>query len=192
MFCIWINEIQFAARWSRHVRTYIHIHTIDRNRMEYLRVLLTKVRARVYKINLLSDAIKYLSTGFCEARCERSGVHHSLSSVLRFLAIETLFLQALSPRSFFSLETRAPSGRVCFARWFATLEWCMIGYWENVQIENQYPSNLMRYESVRCSAQVGTVSETFETEKELRLLTSSPRKESLRSSASSRLIFLGN
>lgn len=95
-----------------------------------------KVRVHVYKINLLLDAIKYLSTG-SPKRGVVQRVRHSLRRTL-LLAVETLFLQALSSRSFL-FGTRAgmaPSRRVCSAIpcvpwWFATSEWCMTDYWEN-------------------------------------------------------------
>lgn len=203
MFCIWINKMQFAAiSLIAHTRVYAHIHTYarapDRSKPNEIPTSTSpKVRAHVYKINLLSDAIKYLSTGSA-----RSGaVQREL--VIRFVVLRSrrsrlcfcrryravLLFYFFFP--FFLLEIRAvaPNGRVCFVAcsrwWFATLEWCMTGYWENA---NWKPISLKPWGMKACGAsgdefrRTWTVSRTFGTG-ENSVYSRDPRqsrKESLR------------
>lgn len=117
----------------------------------------------VYKINLLSDAIKYLPGGW-------QRVHHSPRSTS--LSVETLFLQAryrFVPLFFFLFlwEIRAAAsseeGLLRVSRWFATLKcdaWLAIG---RMQIENQYSSN---HEWRRRFCRLNGKHRTFETEEE--------------------------
>lgn len=162
------------AFWDRFF-IYARTHAADRWSLSTIPMSIhPKVRAHVYKINLLSDAIKYLSTSFPK-RGVVQRVRHSPRRT-SFLAVETLFLQALSSRSFL-LGTRvgtAPSRRVCFAVpwWFATSEWCMTDYWENA---NWKPISLKPRGMKACGASDDgsagwTASGTFETEEELHVL----------------------
>lgn len=153
----------------------VYVH--NRSSLNTIPTTHPKVRVHVYKINLLLDAIKYLSTG-SPKRGVVQRVRHSLRRTL-LLAVETLFLQALSSRSFL-FGTRAgmaPSRRVCSAIlcvpwWFATSEWCMTDYWENA---NWKPISLKPLGMKACGTSDDgsagwTASRTFETEEELHVL----------------------
>jgi len=125
------------------------------------------VRPHVYKINLLSDTIKYLSTGFPKHGMAQWVRHPPCRALL--LTVETLFLQPLSSRFFYSKlgVGMAPSGRICFvvSWWFATSEWCMTDYWENA---NWKPISLKLRGMKACGTSVdGWTARTFETEEEL-------------------------
>lgn len=127
------------------------------------------VRPHVYKINLLSGAIKYLSTGFPKRGMVQWVRHPPRRALL--LAVETLFLQALSFRFFYSKlvpvwHQVGGSASRWFPWWFATLEWCMTDYWENA---NWKPISLKLRGMKACGTSVDgwTASRTFKTEEEL-------------------------
>lgn len=102
----------------------------------------TLLKVRVYKINLLSDAIKYLIAGSSEFVIRLVVVLHSRQSRLCFCRHTLSFCSSF----FFSFMESAPwhqvrEGLLRVSWWFATLKcdaWLAIG---RMQIENQYSSN---------------------------------------------------